>query len=227
MQSGLLGFDMSIASMPAFVKLMLPINDGITATESSGKLIWPQAARDSQASIISNMNNDHKEYTHPDMILNESHSPFQLGDGDPRAVCSGLISVPVSDTSDFTLDMIHSIDSVTVLINVYFQTLNTHQQRWMMYEIESFAHVVCHRQTCKFVIECMGKFTCLKDEPTIPKLKYGCDNTTALATLTIPDGKIDHLMAEFQRFAGWVEEFAITVYWLTCFMSVLGDLSTL
>ena len=60
----------------------------------------------------------------------------------------------------------------------------------------------------------------------VPKLTYGCDNTTALgliATLTIPDGKTDHLMAKFQRFAGWVEEFAITVYWPTCFMSVLGD----
>ena len=85
----------------------------------------------------------------------------------------------------------------------------------MMYEIESFAHVVCRRQSCKFVNKCMGKITCLKDEPMIPKLKYGCDNTTALgsiATLTIPDEKIDHLMAKFQRFAGWVEEFAITVY---------------
>ena len=30
-------------------------------------------------------------------------------------------------------------------------------------------------------------------------------------------------MAKFQRFAGWVEEFAITVYWPTCFVSVLDD----
>ena len=26
-----------------------------------------------------------------------------------------------------------------------------------------------------------------------------------------------------QRFCGWCEEFAITVYWHVCFMSVLGD----
>ena len=39
-QSGLLGFDMNIDSMPAFVKFMLPINDAVTATESSGKFIW-------------------------------------------------------------------------------------------------------------------------------------------------------------------------------------------
>ena len=57
-------------------------------------------------------------------------------------------------------------------------------------------------------------------------LKYGRDNTTALGlvdTLTIPDGKIEHLMAKYQRFCGWCEEFTITVYWHVCFMSVLGD----
>ena len=182
-QSGLLGFDMNIDSMSAFVKLMLPINDAITAAESSGKFVWPQAARDSQESIISKMNNTPKVYTHPDRILDESHSLFPLGDGDPCDVCSGLISVPVSDAFAITLHMIHSIDSSAVLVSVYFQTLNRHQQRWMMYEIKSFAHVVCHRQTCKFGNECMGKFTCLKDEPMVPKLRYGCDNTAALGLI--------------------------------------------
>ena len=93
-----------------------------------------------------------------------------------------------------------------------------------MYEIESFAHVVCHRNTCKFINECMGKFNYAKIDTAIPKLKYGCDNTTALgliATLTIPDGKIEHLMAKYQRFCGWCEEFAITVYWHDCFMLCL------
>ena len=85
------------------------------------------------------MNNTPKAYTHPDRILDESHSLFQLGDGDPRAVCSGLISVPVADASDITLDTIHSIDSGAVLVSVYFQTLNKHQQRWMMYEIDQQA----------------------------------------------------------------------------------------
>ena len=95
-----------------------------------------------------------------------------------------------------------------------------------MYEIETFSHVVCHRSSCKFVNKCMAKFTQHKDKPVIPKLKYGCDNTTALgsiASLTIPDGKIEHLMAKYQRFYGWCEEFAITCYWPVCFMSVLGD----
>ena len=134
--------------------------------------------------------------------------------------------MPVADASDITLDMIHSLDSGAVLVCIYFQTLNKHQTRWMMYEIESFAHVVCHRNTCKFINECMGKFNYAKTDTIIPKLKYGCDNTTALgliATLTIPDGKIEHLMAKYQRFCGWCEEFAITVYWHVCFMSVLGD----
>ena len=144
-QSGLLGFDMTAGSMSAFVKLMIPINDAITEAESTGKFSWPQAARDSQEAIITKMNNTPKSYTHPDRILDESHSLFQLGDGDPRAVCSGIISVPVADASDITLDMIHSLDSGAVLICIYFQTLNKHQTRWMMYEIESFAHVVCHR----------------------------------------------------------------------------------
>ena len=72
-KSGLLGFDMNIDSMSAFVKLMLPINDAITAAESSGKFVWPQAARDSQESIISKINNTPKAHTHPDKILDESH----------------------------------------------------------------------------------------------------------------------------------------------------------
>ena len=49
----------------------------------------------------------------------------------------------------------------------------------------------------------MGKFNYAKTDTIIPKLKYGCDNTTALgliATLTITDGKIEHLMAKYQRF---------------------------
>jgi hypothetical protein len=144
-QSGLLGFDMAAGSMSAFVKLMIPINDAITEAESIGKFSWPQAARDSQEAIITKMNNTPKSYRHPDRILAETHSLFQLGDGDPRAVCSGIISVPVADASDITLDMIHSLDSGAVLICIYFQTLNKHQKRWMMFEIESFAHVVCHR----------------------------------------------------------------------------------
>ena len=225
-QSGLLGFDMNTDSLSAFVTLMIPINDAITAAESSGKFAWPEAARASQQSIIDKMGNTPKAYTHPDRILDEQHSLLQLGDGDPRAVCSGIISVPVADASDITLDMIHSIDSGAVLISIYFQTLNKHQTRWMMYEIEAFAHVVCHRQTCKFINECMAKFNYAKSDTVVPKLKYGCDNTTALgliATFTIPDGKIEHLMAKFQRFCGWCEEFTITVYWHVCFMSVLGD----
>ena len=225
-QSGLLGFDLNPASLSEFVKLMIPINDAITEAESTGKFAWPPQARESQELIVTKMNNSPKAYTHPDRILDESHSLLQLGDGDPRAVCSGLISVPVADASDITLDMIHDVNSGAVLVSIYFQTLNKHQRRWMMYEIETFSHVVCHRSSCKFVNECMAKFTQHKDAPIIPKLKYGCDNTTALgsiASLTIPDGKIEHLMAKYQRFCGWCEEFAITCYWQVCFMSVLGD----
>ena len=66
-------------------------------------------------------------------------------------MCSGIISVPVVDASDITLDMIHSLESGAVLICIYFQTLNKHQTRCIMYEIESFAHVVCHRNTYKFI----------------------------------------------------------------------------
>ena len=67
----------------------------------------------------------------------------------------------------------------------------------MMYEIESFAHVVCYGNTCKFINECMGKFNYAIP---IPNQNCGCDNTTALgliATLTIHDGKIEHLFAKY------------------------------
>ena len=225
-QSGLLGFDMSTSALPEFVRLMVPINDAITQAEATGKFAWPPEARQSQETIIQRMNNTPKAYTHPDRVLDDDHSLLALGDGDPRAVCSGLISVPVANASDITLDMIHDPGSGAVLVAVYFQTLNKHQQRWMMYEIETFSHVVCHRASCKFVNECMAKFTYHKDSPVVPKLKYGCDNTTALgniASFTIPDGKIEHLMAKYQRFCGWCEEFAVTCYWPVCFMSVLGD----
>ena len=92
-QSGLLGLDMTSGSMSAFVKLMIPINDAVTEAESTGK----SSARDSQEAIITKMNNTPKAYTHPDRILVESHSLFQLGDGDHRAVCSGIIYVPIAD----------------------------------------------------------------------------------------------------------------------------------
>ena len=63
-----------------------------------------------------------------------------------------------------------------------------------------------------------------------PKLKYASDNTTALGTIpnfNIPDGKIDHLTAKFQRFCGWCEEFAVTIYWPVCYMTVLGDCNSM
>ena len=35
--------------------------------------------------------------------------------------------------------------------------------------------------------ECMGKFNYAKTDTAIPKLKYGCDNTTALGLIaTLP-----------------------------------------
>ena len=76
----------------------------------------------------------------------------------------------------------------------------------------------------------MGKFNYAKTDTVVHKLKYGCDNTTELGrfvTLTILDGKIKHLMAEYQRFYGWCEEFAIIVYLHVCFMSVLGGHSSM
>ena len=59
----------------------------------------------------------------------------------------------------------------------------------------------------------------------VSKLEYASDNTTALGT--IPDGKIDHLTAKFQRFCGWCEEFAVIVYWPVCYMTVLGDCNSI
>ena len=69
-----------------------------------------------------------KSYTHPDRVLDDTHSLLQLGDGDPHAVCSGLISVRVADAADITLDMIHSLYATSgcTLVAMYFQTLNKH-----------------------------------------------------------------------------------------------------
>ena len=241
-QSGILGFDLSPNQLRAFVDLMAPINDAITSTESEGKYTWPAEARAAQEQIALKMTNSPKAYTHPDRVLDDSHSLLQLGDGDPHAVCSGLISVPVADAADITLDMIHSqyATSKCVLITMYFQTLNKHQQKWGMYEIETFAHVVCHRKSHKFVNELMAKFTCIpplkgsngevSGGSAVSKLKYASDNTTALGTIpnfNIPDGKIDHLTAKFQRFCGWCEEFAVTIYWPVCYMTVLGDCNSM
>jgi hypothetical protein len=44
---------------------------------------------------------------------------------------------------------------------MYFQTLNKHQQKWGMYEIETVARVICHCKSHKFVNELMAKFTCI------------------------------------------------------------------
>jgi hypothetical protein len=240
-QSGILGFDLSPSHLRAFVDLMAPINEAITTAEASGKYAWPAEAKEAQAQIALKMTNSPKAYTHPDRVLDDSHSLLQLGDGDPFAVCAGLISVPVADAADITLDMIHSkAPAGCVLVAMYFQTLNKHQQKWGMYEIETFAHVVCHRKSHKFVNELMAKFTCIP--PTkgsngevsggaaTAKLKYASDNTTALGTIptfNIPDGKIDHLTAKFQRFCGWSEEFAVTIYWPVCYMTVLGDCNSM
>jgi len=116
-----------------------------------------------QEQIALKMTKSPKAYTHPDRVLDDTHSLLQLGDGDPHAVCSGLISVPVADAADITLDMIHSLYATSgcTLVTMYFQTLNKHQQKWGMYEIETFAHVVCHRKSHKFVNELMAKFTCI------------------------------------------------------------------
>ena len=52
---------------------------------------------------------------------------LQIGDGDPFAVCAGLIFVLVIDAADIILDMIHSkAPEGCVLIAMYFQTLNKH-----------------------------------------------------------------------------------------------------
>ena len=110
-QSGLLGFDLNPSALSEFVKLMVPINDAITRAEATGKFAWPPEARESQEIIATKMSNSPKAYTHPDRILDDSHSLLALGDGDSRAVCSGLISVPVADASDITLDMVHGVNS--------------------------------------------------------------------------------------------------------------------
>ena len=236
-QSGILGFDLSAGQLRVFVDLMAPINAAITEAEASGKYLWPSEAKEAQAQIALKMTNSPKAYTHPDRVIDESHSILQLGDGDPKAVCSGIISVPVADARDITLDMIHSgAVEGCVLVAMYFQTLNKHQQKWGMYEIETFAHVVCHRKSHKYINELMSKFTCLPPSKGadseisggahVAKLKYASDNTTALGNIPsfiIPEGKIDHLTAKFQRFCGWCEEFAVTIYWPVCFMTVLGD----
>lgn len=237
-QSGILGFDMSPTQLSDFVKLMAPINEAITASEKESKYIWPQSARDAQEAVALKMSNTPKAYTHPDRVLDDSHSLLALGDGDPAAVCSGLISVPVADANDITLDMIHDMTSGCVLVCMYFQTLNKHQARWGMYEIETFAHVVCHRKSHKFINECMSRFISLPPSQMISKgdaqrpakLKYASDNTTALGmipTFTIPEGKIEYLTAKFQRFCGWCEEFVVTTFWPVCFMSVLGDCNSM
>ena len=160
------------------------------------------------------MTNSSKAYTHPDRVLDDTHSLLQLSDGDPHVVCSGLIFVPVVDAADVTLDMIHSLYATSgcTFVTMYFQTLNKHQQKWGMYEIETFAYVVCHRKSHKSVNELMAKFTCIpvKDSggdvsggSAVSKLEHASDNTTALGTIpnfNIPDRKIDHLTAKFQRF---------------------------
>jgi hypothetical protein len=86
----------------------------------------------------------------------------------------------------------------------------------------------------------MAKFTCIppakgssgevSGRAATAKLKYASDNTTALGTIptfNIPDGKIDHLTAKFQRFCGWSEEFAVTIYWPVCYMTLLGDCNSM
>ena len=86
----------------------------------------------------------------------------------------------------------------------------------------------------------MAKFTCIppvkgssgevSGGAATAKLKYASDNTTALGTIptfNIPDGRIDHITTKFQRFCGWSEEFAVTVYWPVCYMTVLGDCNSM
>ena len=195
-QSGILGFDLPPSHLRAFVDLMAPVNEAITTAESSGKYAWTAEAKDAQAQIALKMTNTPKAYiyTHPDRVLDDSHSLLQLGDGDPLAVCAGIISVPVADAADITLDMIHSkAPARYVLVAMYCQKLNKRHQKWGMHEIETFAHVVCHRKSCKFVNELMAKFTCIppvkgssgeiNGGATTAKLKSASDDTTALGTI--------------------------------------------
>ena len=242
-QSGILGFDLSAGQLRAFVGLMSPINAAITATETTGKYSWPVDAKAARETISTKMSNSPKAYTRPDRVIDDHHSVMQPGDGNPLAVCSGIISFPVADARDITLEMIHSdavVGCVLVATCMYFQTLNKHQQKWGMYEIETFAHVVCHRKAHRYLNELMSKFNRLPPAPgsngevsggmAVAKLKYTSDNTTALGMILsfiIPDGKNDHLTAKFQRFCHWCEEFAITAYWPVCFMAVLGDCNSM
>ena len=108
-QSDILGFDLSPNQLRTFVDLMMPINDAILFTKSEGKYTWPTEARVAQEQIALKLTNSSKAFTHPDRVLNDTHSLLQLGDGDPHAVCSSLISVPAADAADITLDMIHSL----------------------------------------------------------------------------------------------------------------------
>ena len=116
-----------------------------------------------QEQIALKMTNSPNAYTHPDRVLDDTHSLLQLGNGDHHAVCSGFINVPVADAADITLDMIHSLYATSgcALVTIYFQTLNKHLQKLEMYEIKTFAHDVCHRKSHKFVNELMAKFTCI------------------------------------------------------------------
>ena len=88
---------------------MMPINAAITFTESEGKYTWPAEVRVDQEQIALKMTNSPKAYTPSDRVLDDTHSLLQLGDGDPHAFCSGLISVPVPDAADIALGMIHSL----------------------------------------------------------------------------------------------------------------------
>ena len=220
-QSGILGFDLSAGQLRAFADLMAPMNAAITATGTIGKYSWPADAKSAQEAISMKMSNSPKAYTYPDLVVDEHHSVMQLGDGDPLAVCSGIISFPVADARDITLEMTHSGAVVgCVLVAMYFQMLNNHQQKWGMYEIETFARVVCHRKAHKYFNELMSKFNRLTPAPgsngevsggmTIARLKYASDNSTALGMIpsfTIPEEKIDHLTAKFHRLCHWCEEF--------------------
>jgi hypothetical protein len=102
-QSDILGFDLSAGQLRAFVDLMAPINAAIIAAETIGKYSWPADAKSVQEAISTKMSNSPKAYIHPDRVIDERHSVMQLGDGDPLAVCSSIISFLVVDARDITI----------------------------------------------------------------------------------------------------------------------------
>ena len=193
-------------------EIMAHLNDNIATFDKDPKhfTYWTKC-KDAVADLVQRLKNQPRCYSDPSWVCSDTRSLCGVADADPLSVSWHLVSVDVADARDITDEILLDPDRCRLLC-IWPKVLNKSQRLWHVFEGEFHAHHHGFRKSGKFINTCLAPFMDCK----VPKYAWGADSKVTLfrlPTLHIPDVRIDHLNAKYQRFAGAAEEMAMTRQW--------------